>query len=71
MRLMSDVATDAFLPLVLTTSEFAFLVRMHPETVREKIRNREIVSRGRPARISNLELLKFGVSNFQRRTTLV
>lgn len=62
MRLMSAVSTSAFLPLVLTTSEFAFLVRLTPSTVREQIRQRRIKAHGRPAKIPNRELLKFGVS---------
>jgi hypothetical protein len=59
---MIDATTPVFLPAVLTTKEFAYLIRMHPETVREKIRRREIAARGRPARIANRELLKFGVT---------
>ena len=50
------------LPSVLTTYEFAYLVRLHPETVREKIRARTIVAHKRPAKIPCRELLKFGVT---------
>jgi len=49
------------LPAVLTTAEFAYLARLHAETVREKIRARIIHAKGRPARIPCRELLKFGV----------
>jgi hypothetical protein len=51
----------AYLPPLLTTDEFAFLARLHPETVRRKIRYRSIKSRSRPARIPCKELERFGV----------
>lgn len=59
---MSAVATPVMLPAVLTTREFAFLVRLTPDTIREKIRQRQIKAHGRPAHIPNRELLRFGVS---------
>ena len=49
------------LPLVLTTEEFAFLVRRSTETVRREIRAGEIESHGRPARIPSQELRKLGI----------
>ena len=54
-------ADAPFLPSVLTTEEFAYLVRYDPETVRCKIRKRQIKAFDRPARIPCRELLKFGV----------
>ena len=49
------------LPPVLSTSEFAFLIRETPESVRRRIRDKEITAHGRPAKIPCRELLKFGV----------
>ena len=50
------------LPLRLKVSEFAGLVRLCDETVRRKIRSREIRATGRPHLIPRAELEKFGVS---------
>lgn len=50
------------LPLRLKVSEFAGLVRLCEETVRRKIRSREIRATGRPHMIPRAELEKFGVS---------
>lgn len=50
------------LPLRLKVSEFAELVRLCHETVRRKIRSREIRATGRPHMIPRGELEKFGVS---------
>jgi hypothetical protein len=50
------------LPLRLKVSEFAALVRLHPETVREKIRARLIEAQGRPHMIPRRELEKFGIT---------
>lgn len=49
------------LPVVLTTAEFAYLLRYSTEAVRRMIRSHVIKSSGRPARIPSQELLKFGV----------
>ena len=51
------------LPPFLFTDEFAKCIRVKSvETVRRKIRTREIKASGRPARIPISELAKFGVS---------
>ena len=49
------------LPLRLTVSEFASLVRLCAETVRRMIRSRQLVAHGRPFLIPRGELHKFGV----------
>jgi hypothetical protein len=49
------------LPSVLTTEEFAFLVRYHVEVVRRLIRRRKIKAYGNPKRIPCRELERYGV----------
>lgn len=50
------------LPLRLTVPEFASLVRLCDESIRRRIRSREIEAYGRPHLIPRRELEKFGVS---------
>ena len=57
----ASARTTVLLPLVLTTEEYAYLVRQATETVRRRIRSGEIEAHGRPARIPSRELRKLGI----------
>jgi hypothetical protein len=56
------ITDTIILPPVLTPEQFAYLVQLKTDTVRRKIRARNIVGKGNPIRIPVRELLKFGVN---------
>ena len=61
-NMASPVAAPSIqLSSVLTTDEFAYLVRETPESIRRHIRQKKIKATGNPAKIPCRELLKFGV----------